>query len=91
MLKTSRNELYKKAAMKWGGDTQKVVAIKELSSLSYAVAKQINKKSNDPGVYLQALADAFIMIEQLAYLAGRSDFEEVLELRLVRLKCLVED
>jgi hypothetical protein len=90
MLKTARNDLYKKAAMKWGSDAQKVVALKELADLSKRVAGSINRKPQNEG-FLQSLADAYIMIEQLALMAGRSEFEKTLLERLTRLKEAVEE
>jgi len=59
-------DLYSKAAMRWGGEAQMAKASEEFSELAAACARDLNGQQ-DPEELLEELADARIMLEQIAW------------------------
>ena len=88
MNSNDRQELYKKALKKWGLKSQVAAAIEEFSELNVELAKYLNNKRG--GTFeielLDELADASIMIEQMAIAFNLQD--ELIERKGKKLKVL---
>jgi len=85
MDKESRIELYKEAINKWGEEAQVNMLNEECGELITAVAQFRRGRTSHHDVMTE-LADAFIMIEQVATMMNYEDFEKELDRKLIRLR-----
>ena len=85
MEKNDRIRLYDAAIKKWGIEPQKTMLYEELGELITALSQYTRGRATKEDV-LTELADATIMIEQIALLLGFDDYEDELEKKLVRLR-----
>ena len=85
MDKESRIELYKEAINKWGEEAQVNMLNEECGELITAVAQFRRGRTSHHDV-MTKLADAYIMIEQIATMMNYEDFEKELDRKLIRLK-----
>jgi len=85
MEKNDRIRLYYAAIKKWGIEPQKTMLYEELGELITALSQYTRGRVTKEDV-LTELADATIMIEQIALLLGFDDYEDELEKKLVRLR-----
>lgn len=85
MEKNDRIRLYDAALRKWGIEPQKTMLYEELGELITALSQYTRGRVTKEDV-LTELADATIMIEQIALLLGFDDYEDELEKKLVRLR-----
>lgn len=78
------------AVVKWGRVAQTVKAIEEFSELSAALAKLLNSNTDENFEAVKyEMADASIMLNQLALIYGDCNEEEIAKLE--RLESLVQD
>jgi NTP pyrophosphatase (non-canonical NTP hydrolase) len=85
MEKEERIELYKKAIKTWGEDAQVNMLNEECGELLTAVAQFKRGRTSHHDVMTE-LADASIMIEQIATIMNYDDYEKEKDRKLNRLK-----
>lgn len=74
-------EVYEKAIAKWGGQTQAIMAIQEMSELIKEITKHHIGKGNRTNL-VEEMADVSIMVEQLMLIYNIS----VEELNIVKMQ-----
>ena len=85
MEKQDRINLYNEALEKWGEEAQIDMLNEELGELITAVAQFKRGRTSHHDVMTE-LADAFIMVEQIATIMNYEDFEKELERKLIKLR-----
>ena len=85
-----REEIYKKAGLKWGESSQIIVAIEELSELINQLSKHLNGKCKDMAHIVDELADSRIMIEQMEFIFGvQEDVIQRFQVKILKLDDIV--
>ena len=85
MQKEDRIKIYKEAIAKWGEEAQVNMLNEECGELITAVAQFRRGRTSHHDVMTE-LADASIMIEQLATMMNYEDFEKEKDRKLIRLR-----
>ena len=80
----SNLELYKKAIETWGIEAQVFMVMEETGEMLNALAKANRGRSTKEEIITE-LADVSIMMEQMAYYFGYTEFEEEKKKKLKRL------
>lgn len=81
----SNLELYKKAIETWGIEAQVFMVMEETGEMLNALAKANRGRSTKEEIITE-LADVSIMMEQMAYYFGYTEFEEEKKKKLKRLE-----
>ena len=98
-MRADRDAVYDRFINAWGTESQILKAIEETSELNQVLTRQllsINSRISDyyhaPTFedIVQEIADAYLMLDQLAYMFGRDNVEHVMERKLTRALQLVE-
>ena len=85
MQKEDRIKIYKEAIAKWGEEAQVNMLNEECGELITAVAQFRRGRTSHHDVMTE-LADASIMIEQIATMMNYEDFEKEKDRKLIRLR-----
>ena len=85
MQKEDRIKIYKEAIAKWGEEAQVNMLNEECGELITAVAQFRRGRTSHHDVMTE-LADASIMIEQIATMMNYEDFEKEKDRKLLRLR-----
>ena len=85
MDKKETDELYTKAIDTWGQLPQVNMVFEECGELTTALARYLRGRANEEEVITE-VADVAIMMEQMAVLFGKEQFEQEKERKLQRLK-----
>lgn len=81
----SNLELYRKAIETWGIEAQVFMVMEETGEMLNALAKANRGRSTKEEIITE-LADVSIMMEQMAYYFGYTEFEEEKKKKLERLE-----
>ena len=90
-MRADRDAFYERFINAWGTDSQILKAIEETSELNQVLTRQlISSNSRIPDYYhaptfediVQEIADAYLMLDQLAYMFGRDQVEHIIERKL---------
>ena len=91
-MRADRDAFYERFINAWGTDSQILKAIEETSELNQVLTRQLlSSNSRIPDYYhaptfediVQEIADAYLMLDQLAYMFGRDQVEHVIERKLM--------
>lgn len=85
MTKEERDELYTKAIDVWGQLPQIDMVFEECGELTTSLARYLRGRDTADDVITE-IADVSIMMEQMAVLFGKEQFEKEKERKLQRLK-----
>ena len=85
MEKMEKINLFEKALDKWGTEAQFKMLVEEIGELFSALGKFDRNRASEEEVITE-IADASIMVEQMATLFGYDRFEAEKERKLQRLK-----
>ena len=85
MVKEERIKIYQEAIAKWGEEAQVNMLNEECGELITAVAQFRRGRTSHHDVMTE-LADASIMIEQIATMMNYEDFEKEKDRKLIRLR-----
>lgn len=100
-MRADRDAAYDRFINAWGTEKQVLKAIEECSELIQVLAREVMSNRDKKGLtgYYHAptfeemvdeVADAYLMLDQLAYMFGRDNIEQVMERKLTRVLQLVE-
>jgi hypothetical protein len=100
-MRADRDAAYDRFINAWGTEQQVLKAIEECSELIQVLAREVMSNRDKKGLtsYYHAptfeemvdeVADAYLMLDQLAYMFGRDNIEQVMERKLTRVLQLVE-
>lgn len=99
-MRADRDAVYDRFINAWGTDSQILKAVEETSELNHVLVRQLlSSNSRIPDYYhaptfediVQEIADAYLMLDQLAYMFGRDNVELVMERKLTRALQRVEE
>ena len=98
-MRADRDAVYDRFINAWGTESQILKAIEETSELNQVLTRQLlSSNSRIPDYYhaptfeeiVDEVADAYLMLDQMAYMFGRDNVEQVMERKLERGLRLVE-
>ncbi len=78
----NREELFDACFEKWGTHAQILMAMEEMGELIQALSRYVNGRNHNA---MEELADALLMLEQLAYIMGRGKIQEIQAEKIARI------
>jgi len=92
-MRTDRDIAYARFINAWGTESQILKTIEETSELNQVLVREVlasRSKKGDIAYYhaptfeevVDEIADAYLMLDQLAYIFGRDNIEQVIERKL---------
>ena len=100
-MRADRDAVYDRFINAWGTEKQILKTIEECSELIQVLAREVMSNRDKKGLtgYYHAptfeevvdeIADAYLMLDELAYIYGRDNIEQIIERKLTRALQLVE-
>ena len=98
-MRADRDAVYDRFISAWGTDSQILKTIEETSELNQVLARQLlSSNSRIPDYYhaptfeeiVDEIADSYLLLDQMAYMFGRDNIEQIMERKLERGLQLVE-
>ena len=78
----NREELFDACFERWGIHAQILMVIEEMGELSQALSRYLNGRKHNA---IEELADASLMLEQLIYIMGRGEVQEIQAKKIKRI------
>lgn len=89
-MKTDMKEISSQTIKKWGIVAQLWMVVEECAELTNAISKFERGRVNELSV-IEELADVSIMVDQMSFYFGKTEFESIREVKLQRLLDRLQD
>lgn len=89
-MKIEKDKIYSQAIEKWGINAQLWMVVEECAELINAISKYKRGREDKLSI-IEELADVSIMVKQMSFYFGKTEFERIREVKLQRLLDRLQD